>query len=151
MPRKLMRILLALLVSGLSGLIQAGCAGEPRDQPKPEPFEEVRNRLFLRGNLAQFYRSLETLESARSGARDSGQSRSIFSGADDSEGEEGRTVRILFFGDSVIWGDCLTIRLKRKFQERFGDGGRGLLRFIDWAPTRLMDHTNLTRGGFERH
>ncbi|MCB1170409.1 MAG: hypothetical protein KDK25_08755, partial [Leptospiraceae bacterium] len=109
------------------------------DRPEPEPFEQVRNRLFLRGNLSQFYRSLESLESARS------------PGDSAEYGEDTPNVRILFFGDSVIWGDCLTVRLKRKFQERFGDGGRGLLRFIDWAPTRLMDHTNLTRGGFERH
>ncbi|MBI40157.1 MAG: hypothetical protein CMF59_11195 [Leptospiraceae bacterium] len=112
------------------------CSGDRKDSPSPVAFEEVRNHLFLRGNLDHFYEKLESLEK---------------SGKFQYPEDNGRSLRVIFFGDSVIWGDCLTVRLKRRFQERFGDGGRGLLRFVDWAPTRLMDHQNLTRGGFQKY
>ncbi len=124
------RTLLLVLFVGLTS-----CSGR-KDTPAPVAFEEVRNNLFLRGNLTEFYEKLEDLEKQ---------------GYAYGEGDERRALRVVFFGDSVIWGDCLTVRLKRRFHERFGDGGRGLLRFVDWAPTRLMDHQNLTRGGFEKH
>lgn len=113
----------------LAALLLHACAGEKKSVPEITDYEQVRNSLFLRGNLESFYASLHELERK-------------------SPGND--TVRVMFFGDSVIWGDCLTVRMKRRFHEQFGDGGRGLLRFVDWAPTRLMDHRNLTRGGYER-
>ncbi|MDX1956980.1 MAG: MBOAT family O-acyltransferase [Leptospiraceae bacterium] len=36
-------------------------------------------------------------------------------------------VKILHFGDSIIWGDILTEELQKNFQKNFGDGGRGLV------------------------
>lgn len=114
------------------------CSGDRKNTPSPVAFEEVRKDLFLRGNLGPFYEKLKSLEDSQDGR---------FSFRDN---HEERSLRVIFFGDSVIWGDCLTVRLKRRFHETFGDGGRGLLRFVDWAPTRLMDHQNLTRGGFEK-
>ena len=107
-------------------LFSLQCSGI-KDQPDPRPFEAVENDLFLRGDLHRFYAKLEKLQKEKKGV-----------------------IRVLFFGDSVIWGDCLTVRLKRDFQRDFGDGGRGLLRLVDWAPTRLMDHSNLTSGAFEK-
>ncbi len=118
-------------------LFVMSCSPDREVRKEPESFLEVQDRLFLRGNLDLFYSKLESLENHEKGQYT----------------EEGspRPLRVMFFGDSVIWGDCMTVRLKRRFQERFGDGGRGLLRLVDWAPTRLMDHNNLTRGGFQRH
>jgi len=38
-----------------------------------------------------------------------------------------RVVRVLFSGDSQLWGDNITGRLREEFQQKYGDGGIGLL------------------------
>ncbi len=60
--------------------------------------------------------------------------------------EKGKSdkVRVLHYGDSLIWGDCFSIVVKRRFQEDFGDGGRGIVPVIETLPTTLRDHENRT-------
>lgn len=60
-------------------------------------------------------------------------------------------VRILFFGDSIISGDNLTSQLRRRFQQRFGDGGPGIVNIVDRKYSRLRHSRNLTGGGFRLH
>ncbi|HBS04287.1 MAG TPA: hypothetical protein DEA96_04925, partial [Leptospiraceae bacterium] len=58
------------------------------------------------------------------------------------------TIRILHFGDSIMWGDNLSLKMKQLFQKDFGDGGRGLVNIIDSPSSELRDHKNETRRGF---
>lgn len=115
----------------LSLLALAACSGRPASAPPAAQtkldYAAARDRVFLRGNLPSFYKALDRL---RAGRRE--------------------VVRVMLFGDSIIWGDCLTVRLKRRFQTDFGDGGRGLMNIVDEPATRLLDHRNLTRGGWRR-
>jgi alginate O-acetyltransferase complex protein AlgI len=57
-------------------------------------------------------------------------------------------LRIIHFGDSIMWGDNLTIKMKQLFQADFGDGGRGLVNVIDSPSSALKEHINKTRRGF---
>ncbi|MCB1317029.1 MAG: hypothetical protein KDK27_13785, partial [Leptospiraceae bacterium] len=67
------------------------------------------------------------------------------------QGEQ-TVVRVLHYGDSVLWGDNVTRRIKANLQERFGDGGRGLVNVVDDPAIALVDHTNQTeRHAFRRH
>ncbi|MBU42768.1 MAG: hypothetical protein CMN76_06085 [Spirochaetaceae bacterium] len=61
---------------------------------------------------------------------------------------EPNVVRILHFGDSIMWGDNLSLKMKQLFQTDFGDGGRGLVNIIDSPSSELKDHNNETRRGF---
>ncbi len=61
-------------------------------------------------------------------------------------------VRIIHWGDSLIWGDNMTAVMKRNFQRDFGDGGRGLVSSIETSATKLKDHVNNTvQAGFQLH
>ncbi|MEQ8350241.1 MAG: MBOAT family O-acyltransferase [Leptospiraceae bacterium] len=66
----------------------------------------------------------------------------------DPKGTETRTVRILHFGDSIMWGDNLSLKMKQLFQKDFMDGGRGLVNIIDSPSSELKEHDNETRRGF---
>ena len=59
-------------------------------------------------------------------------------------------VRVVHFGDSVNWGDNVTVRIKQLFQKEFGDGGRGLVNITGTPAMRVQEHANLTRHGFIR-
>ncbi|MBI39469.1 MAG: hypothetical protein CMF59_07710 [Leptospiraceae bacterium] len=82
--------------------------------------------------LQPFFERLESLENAE--PRDSRTST--------------ETIRILHFGDSIMWGDNLSLKMKQLFQTDFGDGGRGLVNIIDSPSSELKDHNNATRRGF---
>lgn len=43
------------------------------------------------------------------------------------DGEPGRLVRVVHFGDSTIAADGITGQVRRRLQDRFGDGGPGFL------------------------
>ncbi|HPN10840.1 MAG TPA: MBOAT family O-acyltransferase [Spirochaetota bacterium] len=61
-------------------------------------------------------------------------------------------VRIVHYGDSLIWGDCYSKTLKRSFQKEFGDGGRGIVPAVETMATVLQDHVNRTSpSGFTQH
>jgi alginate O-acetyltransferase complex protein AlgI len=53
-------------------------------------------------------------------------------------------VRILHFGDSIIWADILTLRMKALFQRDFGDGGRGVVPLFHKLERTVLDHKNPT-------
>ncbi|MCB1304126.1 MAG: hypothetical protein KDK37_07605, partial [Leptospiraceae bacterium] len=53
---------------------------------------------------------------------------------------ESDVLRILHFGDSIMWGDNLSIKMKDLFQSDFGDGGRGLVNIIDSPSSALQEH-----------
>ncbi|MBX3721350.1 MAG: hypothetical protein KF713_05885 [Turneriella sp.] len=58
-------------------------------------------------------------------------------------------VRVMHFGDSVIWYERVARDIRLGLQKDFGDGGRGqLLMHEDWGVT-LVGHENLTKEGFE--
>jgi alginate O-acetyltransferase complex protein AlgI len=62
------------------------------------------------------------------------------------------TVRIVHYGDSLIWGDCYARTMKRRFQKEFGDGGRGIVPPVETSPTALQDYVNKTSpGGFDHY
>lgn len=53
-------------------------------------------------------------------------------------------VRITHYGDSLIWGERFASVLREKFQERYGDGGRGVVPVVEIPPTALEAHVNRT-------
>lgn len=62
------------------------------------------------------------------------------------------TVRIIHYGDSLIWGDCYSKTVKHRLQKEFGDGGRGIVPPVETMATSLQDHINKTpAGGFRLH
>lgn len=57
-------------------------------------------------------------------------------------------VRILHYGDSLLWGDTISHSARYLFQQEYGDGGIGLVNVIDVPSSKLKGHTNSTRRGF---
>lgn len=55
-------------------------------------------------------------------------------------------VHILHWGDSIIWGDWLSYRLKERFQTDFGDGGRGIIPLKPSPAERLKEISISSRG-----
>ena len=64
-----------------------------------------------------------------------------------SELDKGRrdVVRIVHYGDSLIWADCFSKTVKRRFQKDFGEGGRGLVPPVETSATVLQDYFNRTK------
>ncbi|HMZ62129.1 MAG TPA: hypothetical protein PL048_25380, partial [Leptospiraceae bacterium] len=52
-----------------------------------------------------------------------------------------KTVRIIHYGDSIIWADMVTRRLKENFQKDFGDGGRGAVPLFSKLERTVYDHS----------
>ncbi len=96
----------------------------------PQGEEETKNPLVAgkeKSRLGNFFRKLKKLEEGKT-----------------------ETVRIIHFGDSLLWGDNLTHRLKKHFQDRFRDGGRGLIPAVQFPRTRFKDLGNRTmESGFQ--
>jgi alginate O-acetyltransferase complex protein AlgI len=63
-----------------------------------------------------------------------------------SELEKNRkqVVRVLHYGDSMLWSDMITSGIKEKFQKDFGDGGRGLVPITNQPSRKVLLHKNLT-------
>ncbi len=59
-------------------------------------------------------------------------------------------VHILHWGDSIIWGDWASARLKNRFQKDFGDGGRGIIPIMPAPAEKLRNH-NSRSGGFLKY
>ena len=62
----------------------------------------------------------------------------------DLEINKNKVVRILHFGDSIIWADIITSKLKNKFQADFGDGGRGAVPVYYKLERAFLNHGNPT-------
>ncbi len=58
-----------------------------------------------------------------------------------------KTLRIMHFGDSLIWADNFSSTLRQRFQKDFGDGGRGLVPAAHLPYTILEAHVNRTAPG----
>jgi alginate O-acetyltransferase complex protein AlgI len=100
-----------------------------RPQPVPVVVQPTATNRPLFENrdkgLAKFYRSLSQL---RAGRRN--------------------RVRVMHFGDSVIWYERVARNLRMGLQKEFGDGGRGqVYMHQDWGIT-LFGFENTTKGGF---
>lgn len=97
--------------------------------PDAEKKELKSENYFLQGPknsfLKRFYTKLENLEKEKAG-----------------------TIKIIHYGDSIIWSDILTYKMKTYFQKDFGDGGRGLVPVYSEQPERyLKDIKNFTYAG----
>ncbi|MGF1464795.1 MAG: GDSL-type esterase/lipase family protein [Sandaracinaceae bacterium] len=67
-----------------------------------------------------------------------------------ARGEEGAITRVAHYGDSSIAGDGITMTLRRRFQQRFGDGGHGFhLIARGTMPYRHRDVAHRERGSWE--
>ncbi|MBL0264715.1 MAG: hypothetical protein IPQ05_12760 [Leptospiraceae bacterium] len=55
-----------------------------------------------------------------------------------------QVVRVLHYGDSMLWSDMITSGIKEKFQKDFGDGGRGLVPITNQPSRKVLLHKNLT-------
>jgi alginate O-acetyltransferase complex protein AlgI len=84
--------------------------------------------------------------------KDYGYLRRFFRKLADLQANRRDTVRIVHYGDSLIWGDCYTKTMKHDFQREFGDGGRGIVPAVETLATALQDHVNRTSpSGFTQH
>ncbi|MEM7183459.1 MAG: MBOAT family O-acyltransferase [Spirochaetota bacterium] len=88
-----------------------------QDIPKKDYFVSGKNHE----HLANFFRKLKQVEQEKRGI-----------------------VRILHFGDSIIWGGFVTEHIENAFHKDFGNGGRGLVPVIDTLDRRLIKHKNYT-------
>lgn len=59
-------------------------------------------------------------------------------------GEEGLKARVIHYGDSHIAADMWTGQLRRRLQERFGDGGHGFL--LPGKPWKSYHHQDVRHG-----
>ncbi len=76
----------------------------------------------------------------------------FFKKLSDLQARRRNSVHVMHYGDSLIWGDCYTKTVKHRFQEEFGDGGRGVVPPVETMATALQDHVNRTApGGFTQH
>ncbi len=77
--------------------------------------------------------------------------RNFFNALDELKAGKRERVRILHFGDSMIWGDNMTWPLKEAFQKEYGSAGRGIVPVVQTAPTALKGITNATRAADFNH
>jgi len=95
-----------------------------KDIDLPEPLLPQEEVLITGSNyegLQFFYQKLKLLEEKRE-----------------------NVVRILHFGDSIIWADIFTLKMKELFQRDFGDGGRGAVPLFYKLERTLLEHKNPT-------
>ena len=94
-----------------------------QDEPKKEEVK-VKMNLYAGDNytyLFSFLRKLSKLEKEKDGI-----------------------IRILHYGDSMLWSDMITSGIKDRFQKDFGDGGRGLVPITNQLSRKVLAHKNLT-------
>ncbi len=58
------------------------------------------------------------------------------------ENKKNNKVKIIHYGDSLIWGDILTSKIKSRFQEKFGNGGLGLVPIFEYRERYFSDYKN---------
>ena len=93
----------------------------------PEPKKEegkVKTNLYAGDNyeyLLSFFEKLSKLKTKKDGV-----------------------VRVLHYGDSMLWSDMITSGIKERFQKDFGDGGRGLVPITNQLSRKVLSHKNLT-------
>jgi alginate O-acetyltransferase complex protein AlgI len=75
---------------------------------------------------------------------DYGYLKNFFNKLTDLKAGRKDTVRIVHYGDSLIWGDCYSKTVKMRFQKEFGDGGRGIVPPVQTMSTALHGHINTT-------
>jgi hypothetical protein len=94
-----------------------------KEDPKKEELK-VKTNLYAGDNYAYLHTFLQKL----------------------SELEKNRkqVVRVLHYGDSMLWSDMITSGIKEKFQKDFGDGGRGLVPITNQPSRKVLLHKNLT-------
>lgn len=101
--------------------LRARSPATPKGENPPQEIFQNREK-----GLSHFYRRLAQLKAGRI-----------------------NRVRVMHFGDSVIWYERVARDIRRGLQKDFGDGGRGqLLMHTDWGVT-LSGHENPNREGFE--
>lgn len=114
--------------------------------------------LFIRDGRSEKRTSVETTPSEKSdpnhiyAGKEYRHLRRFFKKLSDLQAHRRNSVHIVHYGDSLIWGDCYTRTMKRRFQKDFGDGGRGVVPPVETMATALQDHVNRTpAGGFSQH
>lgn len=111
---------------------------EPEKQIQDD--QSPQQLLFASENhrhLSRFYDKLSQLEKYNEQ-----QSKEKI---DEKEKLEPVKVRIMHFGDSLIWGDIITQKIRENFQADFGDGGRGLIPLTEFSlPRMVRNHRNTT-------
>ena len=112
------------------------------DELKPDLYEEVISFLYPKETTKQ-QENVQTDE-----ILDSGNNyiylKNFYDKLYDLEKNKDKVVRILHFGDSIIWADIVTSKLKTKFQADFGDGGRGAVPAFYKLERAFLNHGNPT-------
>ncbi len=94
-----------------------------REEPKKEE-TKVKTNLYAGDNYAYLLTFLQKLS--------------------ELEKNKKQIVRVLHYGDSMLWSDMITSGIKEKFQKDFGDGGRGLVPITNQPSRKVLLHKNLT-------
>ena len=100
---------------------------DPKDEPTAPAIAESKDHLILddgenHKRLIQFFSALDQLKENKR-----------------------NHVRVIHFGDSLIWADNVAFQIKSNLQKEFGDGGRGIVTIVDSKESVLKGHKNLTR------
>lgn len=70
--------------------------------------------------------------------------QNFFTKLTELEKDKKKVVRVLHYGDSMLWSDMITSEIRTKFQKDFGDGGRGLVPITNQISRKVLAHKNLT-------
>ncbi len=113
----------------------------------PPSLVDLKNSFFGRQKQEESRKEKEGKKSYLISGKDKSYLRNFFRSLRMLEEGKTGTVRILHFGDSLLWGDNLSGRMKKHFQDDFSDGGRGLVPAVQFPETRFKDLENSTRPG----
>ena len=113
------------------------------DELKPDLYDEIVSKFFPKKEDITVTPEQEIDEILSSGENYQ-YLKNFYDKLYDLEKNKNRVVRILHFGDSIIWADIITSRLKTKFQENFGDGGRGAVPVFFKLERAFLNHGNPT-------
>ncbi len=112
------------------------------DELKPDLYDEIVSLLFPKKKIEKEQEIL-TDEIFDTGDNFS-YLKNFYDKLYDLEIKKDKVVRVLHFGDSIIWADIVTSRLKTKFQADFGDGGRGAIPAFFKLERAFLNHGNPT-------
>ncbi|HMV42697.1 MAG TPA: GDSL-type esterase/lipase family protein, partial [Leptospiraceae bacterium] len=97
---------------------------EKEFKKEPPKLEQVKTNLYAGKDyeyLNSFFEKLSSLERSKD-----------------------RVIRILHYGDSMLWSDMITSEIRQRFQKDFGDGGRGLVPITNQLSRKVLSHKNKT-------
>lgn len=112
------------------------------DELKPDLYDELKLKFFPK--IEQKNKEILEPEEIFNTGENYSYIKRFYEKLENLERKKDKVVRILHFGDSIIWADIVTSKLKSRFQEDFGDGGRGAVPVFYKLERAFLNHGNPT-------